>query len=104
MADLTATQARVISTSDLVIYNEIDTVTRAIMAAALTGALTVTVATGTTITDSTVYYDVWTNQSDDRKKSYEFGQVVQHFQNLGYNIVAKKNTITTNTLQWVIYW
>jgi hypothetical protein len=104
MADLSATQARIISTTDLVIYNEIDTITRAVMAAALTGELTVTVSTGTTITDSTDYFNVWSSIEDDRKKSYEFSQVVSHFQRLGYNIVAKKNAVTTNTIKWELYW
>jgi hypothetical protein len=104
MADLTASQARTISTTDQVIYNEVDTITRAILVASLAGGLSTTVDSGTTITDSVDYYNVWSNQADDRKKSYEYGQVIAHFQRLGYNIVAKKNTVTENTLKWELYW
>lgn len=204
MTDFTATQARTASTTDQVIYNEIDTVTRAILTAALTGELTVVVANGTTMTQSTptitvtgtvadpvvgvvdeslilagntivltanndvdqivatindaavtglsatknaaqqvviaytppvatwslmigagtanatvgvtagseapvdpesiAYHSVWSGQETDRKKSYEFAQVVQHFQNLGYSIIAKKNTDTGNTFKWELYW
>ncbi len=206
--DLTATQARTVSTTDLVIYNEIDTISRAIMAAALTGELSTTVDDGTTMTESTPtitvtssgagaftpsetivlagstitlgdgsgdgtnvyqatadinaaditgltattdgseitlsyeppqatwgitlaegsgsaladlgftagsespatpesvdYYSVWSGVTEDRKKSYELAQVVNHFQNLGYNILAKKNTTTASSvIKWEIYW
>jgi hypothetical protein len=51
--ELTSTQARVVSTTDLVIYNEVDTISRAIMASALAGNLNTTVDDGTTITQST---------------------------------------------------
>lgn len=202
--DLSATQARTVSTTDLVIYNEIDSIYRGVMAAALAGNLEVSVSDGTVMTESTPtitvvgteldptvggagesltindvsitlpatsdvdqivaaindaavagltasknstqqvvltyepapatwslnigadsgnatvgftagvvsadtpdsveYYNVWTGTTDDRKKSYEFAQVVNHFQNLGYSIVAKKNTTTGNTFYWEIYW
>lgn len=204
--ELSATQARTVTTTDMVIYNEIDTLSRAIIAAALDGNLQVTVDDGTTMTESTptivitgtesdpvtasgetdeelilngttitfpyqsninsivglindaaivglvasknadnqlvltfqcpqndwtftigdttanntvgitagivaattpgsvAYYNMWAGIQDDRKKAYEFAQVVNHFQNLGYNILAKKNTVTENTLLWEIYW
>jgi hypothetical protein len=207
MADITATQARTVSTTDQVIYNEIDTITRAILTASLAGNLTVVVDDGTTMTQSTPaitvtstgtttftatetiiiagatitlgdgvndgtgveqavadinnaavtgltatqsgtqivlsyqppqatwtlilaegngsaladlgftastvlatdpesvdYYNVWTSQATDRKKTYEYGQVVAHFQGIGYNIVPKKNIVTENTLKWELYW
>lgn len=204
--ELSATQARTVTTTDMVIYNEIDTLSRAIITAALDGDLQVTVDDGTTMTESTptivitgtvsdpimvsgetaeelflngttitfpdqsniyaiigiindagieglvasknennqlvltfqcpqndwtftigdstandtvgitagtvaatppgsvAYYNMWAGIQDDRKKAYEFAQVVNHFQNLGYNILAKKNTVTENTLLWEIYW
>jgi len=203
--DLTASQARTVSTTDLVIYNEIDTIQREIMEQALLGNLTATVDNGTTMTESTPvvtitgteanpavgvsgesltiaatsitlaansdidqiiaainddgpagltasknasdqivltyetpqanwglivsadsgnttigitadtynaptpesveYYQVWAGISEDRKKSYELSQVVNHFQNLGYSILAKKNTdSSTEVMKWEIYW
>jgi len=54
--------------------------------------------------ESVAYYNVWNGQTEDRKKAYEFAQVVNHFQGLGYNIVAKKNTVTQNTFIWELYW
>lgn len=205
--DLTATEARTVSTTDLIIYNEIDTINRAVIAAALAGDLQTTVDDGTTMTESTPiitvtssgagaftpsntatfagttvtfgdggndgtgldqavadinnaaitgltaahdgseitltyecpqanwtftlaegtgalaelgftagsttatapesvdYYSVWTGTTEDRKKSYEFTQVVNHFQNLGYSILAKQNTASsTAVFMWEAYW
>jgi hypothetical protein len=205
--DLTSTQARAVSLTDLVIYDEIDFIHRAVMTDALLGEISVQVLDGTTMTESTPaitvtssgagaftpsetiilagttitlgdggtdgtgveqaiadinnasvtgltasqsgseivltyqplqtawtltlaegsgtalidlgftvesvtavtpesvsYYNMWTGTIDDRKKSYEFERVVTHFQGLGYSIIAKLNTSTTNTFFWEIYW
>lgn len=206
--ELTATQARTVSTTDQVIYNEIDTISRAIYTAGLAGNLTATVDDGTTMTESTPtitvtssgyadgwtpggtlsiagtlvtlssgindgtnidqatadinnagitglvatndgseitltyestqslwsltlaegsgalaelgftagttaatnpisvdYYSMWSGTLEDRKKSFEFTQVIQHFQDIGYNILAKQNTNSdTTTFKWEIYW
>lgn len=205
--DLTASQARTVSTTDQVIYNEIDTISRAIYTDALAGNLQTTVDDGTLMTESTPivtvtssgagaftpgntavfagttvtfgdgvndgtgldqavadinnaaitgltashngseitltyecpqsvwsitlaegkgalaelgftpgttsatnpesvdYYSVWTGQTVDRKSSYEFAQVVNHFQDLGYNILAKQNTNSAvATFMWEVYW
>lgn len=56
-----------------------------------------------TVPGSVAYYNVWSGASEDRKKSYEYSQVVSYFQDLGYNIIAKKNTITENTFYWEVY-
>lgn len=200
---ITATQARGLSVSDMVIYNEIDTISRAIMAAAIDGELQVTVDDNSTMTESTPivtvtgsvtdpvitplntviidgvtvtlstadvffaaseinqaeipgvtasvnassqlvltketiqtnwsiligagsanaeigltaglvtasnpesteYYSVWSGTTEDRKKSYELTQVINHFQGLGYSILAKQNSTTpTSTIKWEIYW
>ena len=205
--DLTATQARTVSTTDAVIYNEIDTINRAVLAAALAGDLNTQVADGTTMTESTPtitvtssgagaftpsatavfagttvtfgdggtdgtgldqavadinnaaiagltattdgaeitltysppqatwsltlaegtgalaelgltagtitattpdsvsYYNMWSGQIEDRKKSFEFTQVIQHFQDSGYSILAKQNTASAQTtFLWEVYW
>jgi len=208
--DLTATQARTVSTTDAVIYNEIDTINRAVLAAALAGDLNTQVSDGTTMTESTPtitvtgsvanptftaadqvqlagqaialgvdagagtgldqaiadinnaaitgltaskndadqlvltyippqsawtleigagtgtanadlgltagtvtattpdsvsYYNMWSGQIEDRKKSFEFTQVIQHFQDSGYSILAKQNTASAQTtFLWEVYW
>lgn len=205
--NFTATQARLVSTTDQVIYNEIDTINRSILTDALAGNLQTTVDNGTTMTESTPivtvtsssagaftpgatavfagttvtfgdgvndgtgldqavadinnaaiagltaavagseitltyetpqnnwsltlaegtgalaelgftagttsatnpesvdYYSVWTGTTEDRKISYEFSQVVNHFQNLGFNILAKQNTNSAvATFMWEVYW
>jgi hypothetical protein len=53
---------------------------------------------------SVTYYAMWSGTTENRKYSYEYAQVINHFQNLGYNIVAKKNTVTANTIKWELYW
>jgi hypothetical protein len=62
--DLTASQARTVSTTDLVIYNEIDTIQREIMAQALLGNLTATVENGTTMTESTPVVTITGTEAD----------------------------------------
>jgi hypothetical protein len=206
---ITAPQARRISVSDMVIYNEIDTISRAVMAAALAGDLQVTVDDNSTMTESTPivtvtgtvldptvthentviidsvaviigdghpshphdvyfvaseinqaaipgvtasvssdlqlvltkettqtnwsivigagtanaelgltagtvtatspesteYYSVWSGTTSDRKKSYELTEVINHFQGMGYSILAKLNSTTpVRTIKWEIYW
>ena len=206
--NLTSTQARNASITDQVIYNEIDTITRAIVTAGLAGNLSTTVDDGTTMTESTptitvtsvgasafvanhtiviagetitlgdaatdgtgieqaiadinnaaiaglvasqqgteivltyappkatwsltlaegtgtaladlgftsevtaaitpesvAYYNMWIGQNADRKKSYEYTQVIQHFQSLGYSILAKQHTGNAQlTFKWEVYW
>jgi hypothetical protein len=206
--DLTSTQARTASTTDQVIYNEIDTITRAVIVAALAGELTTEVADGTTMTECTPiitvtsvgagafiatetiiiagetitlgdgatdgtgidqaiadinntaitglvasrlgneivltyiaplsawnlvlvegsgtalanlgftagttaattptsvdYYSMWSGLTADRKKLYEYTQVIHHFQGLGYSIITKQNTDSAQvTFKWEIYW
>jgi hypothetical protein len=53
MMALTAIQAKTVAYTDLVVHNEIDTLARAIIAAGLGGQYSITVNTGTTITNST---------------------------------------------------
>lgn len=202
--ELSAAQARTVSTGDLIVYNEIDYISRQIYAAALNGDLQTTIDDGTTMTDSTPtitvtgtvsnpvvgaapesltingegislpadddvdqivaaindaaiagltasknedsqivltyeptqtnwalaidgdsanptvgfttgsyaatppasvdYYNVWSNLETDRKLSYHMTQVINHFQNLGFSILQKKNTETSNTFKWEVYW
>ena len=55
--------------------------------------------------ESVNYHAVWSGATPDRKKSYEFGQVINHFLDLGYNIMLKKNINTAKPLfKWEIYW
>lgn len=54
--------------------------------------------------DSVDYYNAWTGAVDDRAISTKMTQVINHFQNLGYNILRKKNVTTGNTFFWEVYW
>jgi len=50
---LTATQAKTVAYTDLIVHDEVDEITRQIIAAGLNGAYTVTISDGTTMTEST---------------------------------------------------
>lgn len=50
---LSASQARTVSTTDLIVYNEIDAISREIVAQALLGNLQATINDGTSMTEST---------------------------------------------------
>lgn len=55
--------------------------------------------------ESTEYYSVWSGQTEDRKKSFEFAEVVNHFQSCGYSILAKlNNDSAVATFMWEVYW
>jgi hypothetical protein len=108
---LSASQARTVSTTDLIVYNEIDAINREIIAQALLGELQATVSSDTTMTNSTpsndtslAYHSVWTNLTDNRKLSLQMTQVANYFQGLGYSILQKQNVATGNTFQWEVYW
>ena len=117
--------------SDLVLYNEIDTITRAILKAARTGSFSAVVpyvdgddTIKTTMTDAGIdgqvaadYYKIWQNLDTAdtpidkaRKREYQMVLVRQHFQNLGYSILQRKNENSdTNTsgvesFEWIITW
>lgn len=201
---LTASQARTVALTDLIVHNEVDYIERQIFAAGLNGDLNVTVDDGTTMTESTPtitvtgtelnptvtgantvilagetvilgttglslnaviadindaaiagvtasknatdqlvityepaetgwslvvgagtanaelgltagtetpstpasvsYYNAWTGDIVDRKLSTQMAQVVNHFQGEGFNIMQKKNTNTSNTFYWELFW
>ncbi len=65
--------------------------------------LTAGTVTATT-PDSVSYYSAWTGEIDDRATTTKMSQVINHFQDLGYNILRKKNTTTNNTFYWELYW
>ena len=50
------------------------------------------------------YYNVWTGGLTNRKYDDEMTQVIKYFQNLGYNIVQQKNTLTNSTFKWKLFW
>lgn len=50
---ISASQARTVSTTDLIVYNEIDAISREIVAQALLGELQATISDGTLMTEST---------------------------------------------------
>jgi hypothetical protein len=54
--------------------------------------------------ESTVYYTVWGGTSENRKYARDMTTVAAYFQNNGFNIVQRQNTVTETTFIWELYW
>jgi len=111
----TAREARQCAIKNLTVLAEIHAIETAILTAVEAGELTATVNDNTTMTSTTnyadstdtdaeVYYDVWQGLVTDAARSEEMDMVIDHFQNLGYNIVRRQNSTTLSTFRWVVSW
>ena len=100
---LTASEARSKAQNDVVIFNETRNIEDAILEAVADGQYKAEV-TGTTITLSVTYYNVWQGVTDDRAKYIQMGNIVTYFTDLGYSIERRTNPDTGNTFKWVISW
>lgn len=100
---LTASEARAKSQNDSVIFNEIRDIEDAVLTAVSAGSYEATV-TGTTMTGSMAYYNVWQGTVDDRAKFIQMGQVITYFTDLGYSIDRRTNSATGNTFKWLVSW
>lgn len=96
---------------DVVIYDEITAIERAVIVAADATALTVTVADDTTMTNSTPadatsqsYFDVWKNTVTNRVLDDQMNQIISYFEGKGYTIVRQTNTNDITVLQWKVSW
>jgi hypothetical protein len=52
--------------------------------------------------NSVEYFGVWQGITQNRAKQDQINQVVNYFQNLGYTIDIKTNTLTNKTFEWII--
>jgi hypothetical protein len=96
--------AQIISRNDLTIFDEVTAISRQIIISSNNGDYTASVSSGTTMTDSTSYYDVWIGSTQDRKLLDQMNIVVSHFTQLGYQIQRLTNTSTNNTFIWKVEW
>lgn len=96
--------AQIISRNDLTIFDEITEISRQVIISSNNGDYSATVSTGTTMTDSTSYYSVWTGSTQDRKLTDQMNIVINHFEQLGYQIQRITNQTTNNTFFWKIEW
>ena len=96
--------AQILSRNDLTIFDEITEISRQIIIQGNNGEYSATVSDGTTMTDSTLYYDVWTGTSQSRKLTDQMNVVISHFEQLGYEIQRITNISTGNTFYWKAEW
>ena len=68
------------------------------------GNLEVTVATGTTITNGTTYYQAYNNITSNTTLTDQISTVKKYFTDKGYSVNISTNAGTGNTLQWKIKW
>ena len=100
---LTASEARAKAQNDVVIFNEIRNIEDAILEAVADGQYKAEI-TGTTITLSVTYYNVWLGVTEDRAKYIQMGNIVTYFTDLGYSIERRTNPDTGNTFKWIVSW
>lgn len=91
-----------------VTLNEINYIKSQIDAAAPAGALSVTIAGASDMTNSTDYYNAWNDPltyTDDASvlARARMDSVVRYFSSLGYR-VQRKRVATTNYFEWIISW
>jgi hypothetical protein len=60
--------------------------------------------TSATPPESTVYYTVYGGTTNNRKYSRDMATVISHFQENGFSILQKQNTVTQNSFMWELYW
>lgn len=96
--------AQIISRNDLDIFDEITAISRQIIVSSNNGDYEATISSGTTMTDSTNYYNVWIGNTQNRKFTDQMNIVISHFEQLGYNIQRITNTTTNNTFIWKVEW
>lgn len=96
--------AQIISRNDLTIFDEITEISRQIIISSNAGDYEATVSTGTTMTDSTSYYSVWVGSTQNRKLADQMNIVINHFEQLGYQIQRITNQSTNNTFLWKLEW
>lgn len=101
---LSAETSRIISRSDLIIFEEIVSISRGIINQSIDGLYELVVTNSTTMTSTQTYFDVWTGVSVSRPLSEQMNSVIQHFEKLGYTITRQSNTSINNRLNWLIQW
>jgi hypothetical protein len=96
---------------DLVVFDEITEIERAIIVAADSNLLEATVNDDTTMTNSTpadstsqAYFNVWQKTVTNREKLFQMTSIISHFENLGYIIARETNSNDSTVFQWKVTW
>jgi hypothetical protein len=101
---LNSETAKIISKYDLIVFDEIVAISRTILTESINGNITAIIDEDTTMTDNTLYYEVWDNITENRKVKEQITSIVNYFEKLGYHITIRLNTVTNNTIIWEVNW
>lgn len=96
--------AKIMANNDLVVFDEITSIARQVIIQSLDGNYEAVISSGTTMTDSTSYFDSWIDLTPDKKLNQKMNIVIDYFEKLGYNIQRQTNTSTNNTFIWKVTW
>lgn len=106
-----AADARVYSANNLIIFDEVRTLERAILVASDAGNLEAIVNDNTAMTNSTPadatsqsYFNVWQKTSTDRALLMQMNAVIEYFEGKGYSITREVNSNDATVFQWKISW
>jgi len=99
-----AETARLISINDLTTFEEIVVISREIITQSLAGSYEATVSADTIMTDTPEYAEVWQGLLYNRQYIEQMNAVISHFEKYGYTITRQLNSITGNTIIWVVQW
>lgn len=99
-----ATTARRDSRNNSVIHSEVRGIESAVLANIDAGVLYANVNSGTTMTNSVTYYNVWNGVTTDPTKLDQMNYVKDYFVNLGYAVYVGTNSSSNNTITWNISW
>lgn len=101
---LSAETSRIISRSDLIIFEEIVYISREIINQCLLGLYEVTITNSTTMTSTSTYFNVWSGVATSRPLTEQMNAVIQNFENLGYTITRRTHPTINNLFIWVVQW
>jgi hypothetical protein len=101
---VSASQARKDSRNNSVIHEEVRGLEAQVLAKIDIGELSVTVTSGTPMTDDVSYYNAYYGVTEDAAKYDQVTYVEQYFRNLGYNVLISENSITLSNIVWKISW
>lgn len=101
---VSAAQARKDSRNNSAVHEEVRLLEAAVLAKIDIGELSVTVSTGTPMTDSVDYYNAYYSVTEDAAKYDQVTYVERYFRNLGYTVLVSENSDTQSNIVWKINW
>jgi hypothetical protein len=101
---INATEARERTRLNPIVHAEVTALEQAVLTATQAGSLTTSISSGTTMTDSNVYYKAYYGVTNDPVSFDQVNYIKTYFENLSYGVTITENPQTGNTLVWGISW